>query len=200
MALEQWEIDLRRQLEGKVNNTKPTQTWEEKLVEEIQPLPRNTEKPKDTNNTIVMLVLLIILGCATLFAYDAKSGGRIQSWFASLGTKSSDEPIVQQPSVSGGPNNYDAEIASLRSDIQRIDADNKAKLDKLTTKVQWNSDRLTLMGLLLNENFMIVRNNYNKGHLIFFNRDWTLDQMPHYLELSDDDKEYLKKFVKPSGQ
>jgi len=59
---------------------------------------------------------------------------------------------------------------------------------------------LSLMGLLLNENFMIVRNNYNKGHLIFFNRDWTLDQMPHYLELTDDDKEYLKKFVKPSGQ
>jgi hypothetical protein len=199
MALEQWEIDLRRQLEGKVNNTKPKDTWEQKLVEEIQTLPRNIEKPKDTNNTIVMLVLLIILGVATLFAYDAKSGDKVQSWFASLGTKSSDEPIFQQPSVSG-PKNYDAEIASLRSDIQKVDADNKVKLDNLTTKVQWNNDRLSLMGLLLNENFMIVRNNYNKGHLIFFNRDWTLDQMPHYLELTDDDKEYLKKFVKPSGQ
>lgn len=193
MALEQWEIDLRRQLEGKINNTKPVQTWEQKLVEEIQ--PRNTEKSKE-NNTILMLVLLIVLGCATLFAYDSKSGGKVQSWFAS-GSKMSDELIQQQqPSVSG-PRNYDVEIASLRSDIQRVDADNKAKLDKLITKVQWNSDRLTLMGLLLNENFMIVRNNHDKGHLIFFNRDWTLDQMPHYLQLTDDDKEYLKKFVKP---
>jgi len=193
MALEQWEVDLRRQLEGKINNTKPKdQTWEDKLVEDIQTtLPRRAEKPKD-NNTILMIVLLIILGGVMLFAYDSKSGGKVQS---------SEEAGSVQPTPSvSGPNNYDAEIASLHTDIQRVDADNKAKLDKLTTKVQWNNDRLTLMGMLLNENFMIVRNNYNKGHLVFFNRDWTLDQMPHYLELSDDDKEYLKKFVKPSGQ
>jgi len=195
MALEQWEIDLRRQLEGK---TKSKDTWEEKLVDKN--LPRNTENPKD-NNTILMLVLLIILGGAMLFAYDSKSGGRFQSWLSSLGSKSNDNSMpIEQPSSIEQPINHDAEIAALRADIQRLDSDNKVKLDKLTTKVQWNSDRLTLMGILLNENFMIVRNNYSRGHLIFFNRDWTLDQMPRYLELSDDDKEYLKKFVKPKGQ
>lgn len=186
MALEQWEIDLRRQLEGKINNTKPTQTWEDKS--EIQ--PRRSEKPKD--NTLLMLSLLVVLGCALLFAYDSKSGGKIQSLFST-------DSNVLQPSVNVS-RNYDAEIASLRSDIQRLDADNSAKSDKLNSKIQWNSDRLTLMGMLLNENFMIVRNNNNKDHLIFFNRDWTLDQMPRYLQLSNDDKEYLKKFVKPSGQ
>lgn len=184
--LEQWEINLRRQLEGKVNSTK--QNWEDKLVKEIQPMSNTTEKAKDNNN-IVLMVLLIILGVSMLFAYDAKSGGKVKSWFAS-------ESSVQ----SSDSSKFDAEIALLRSEIQKVATDNNAKLDNLTTKVQWSNDRLTLMGLLLNENFMIVRNNYDKGKLIFFNRDWTLDKMPHYVQLSDDDKEYLKKFVKESVQ
>jgi hypothetical protein len=91
---------------------------------------------------------------------------------------------------------HDTEIASLRSYIQKIDSENKINLEKLTSKLKWNSDRITLMGIMFNENFLIVRNNHFKGHLIFFNRDWTLDQVPHYVQLSDDDKEYLRKFIK----
>ena len=208
MALEQWEIDLRKQLEGRINNNKPKngQTWEDKLVEDIEDLPqvreRAVQKANDkNNNTLIMLVLLIVLGIATLFAYDSKSGGKIQAWIQARFTSSSAPqnptgPVIG-PTNPVGPKSYDAEIAALRADIQRVEADNKANMDKLAAKVKWNGERITLVGMLLNENFMIVRNNYDKGHLIFFNRDWTLDQMPHHLELSDEDRDYLKKFVKP---
>jgi hypothetical protein len=207
MALEQWEIDLRKQLEGRINSNKPKpgQTWEDKLVEEIEDLPQVQERKaqQKANNTLIMLVLLIVLGVATLFAYDSKSGGKIQAWiqskFSSTCTPQDPSGPVIGPTNPTGPQakSYDTEIAALRADIQRVEADNKANMDKMAKKVEWNSQRITLMGMLLNENFMIVRNNYNKGHLIFFNRDWTLDQMPHYLELSDEDREYLKKYVKP---
>lgn len=213
MALEQWEIDLRKQLEGRINSNKPKngQTWEDKLVEEIEDLPQVRERVEQKandkkNNTLVMLVLLIVLGVATLFAYDSKSGGKIQAWIQArlspaCATQDPTGPVIG-PNIGPNPGpqskTYDAEIAALRADIQRVDADNKANMDKLAAKVKWNGERITLMGMLLNENFMIVRNNYNKGHLIFFNRDWTLDQMPHYLELSDEDREYLKKYVRPA--
>lgn len=205
MALEKWEIDLRKQLEERINSTKPKhgQTWEDKLVEEIEDLPQvqtnraaKVVNNKQNSNTVLMLVLLIVLGIATLFAYDSKSGGKIQSWIQSRFSSAPADPSV--PIVTGPTGrNYDAEIAALRSDIQRLDADQKANNEKLTKKVEWNSHRIVLMGMLMNENFMIVRNNQNKGHLIFFNRDWTIDQMPHYLELSDEDRAYLQKFVKP---
>lgn len=206
--LEQWEIDLRKQLEGRINSNKPKngQTWEDKLVDEIQDLPQVRERAQQKaddkkNNTLLMMVLLIVLGIATLFAYDSKSGGKIQAWIQARFTSSPSAPIEQPTGPVIGPTNpsksYDADIAALRADIQKMDAENKANLDKLSKKVDWNGQRITLMGMVLNENFVIVRNNYNKGHLIFFNRDWTLDQMPHYLELTDEDREYLKKYVKP---
>lgn len=196
MALEQWEIDLRRQLTEKVN-TKP-QTWENKLTEEINALPKVVKTKAKDNTTIVMFVLFIVLGCFTLYVYEHKSEGMIQSWISSLFTTNSVEqspvqPQLQKPSYN---TDYDAEIATLRSDIKKIDSENKVNLEKLTSKLKWDSDRITLMGIMLNENFLIVRNNNFKGHLIFFNRDWTLDQAPHYLQLSDDDKDYLRKFIK----
>ena len=206
--LEQWEVDLRKQLEERINNNKPKngQTWEDKLVEEIEDLPQVRERAQrrandKKNNTLIMMVLLIVLGVDMLFAYDSKSGGKIQAWIMARFASSS-APEQPGPSIGPGPStpktkDYDAEIAALRGDIQKMDAENKANLDKLSKKVDWNSQRIVLMGMVLNENFMIVRNNYNRGHLIFFNRDWTIDQMPHYLELSDDDREYLKKYVKP---
>lgn len=199
MALEQWEINLRKQLEGKVNQTPPGKepekgpNWEDKLVQQIQDNP--SQPVKKANNTIIMLVLLIVLGLATLFAYDSKNGGKIQNWISSQ-FSSKEEVGTVQPQ-SNGKRDYDAEIAALRSDIRRVEADNKASVEKLATKVKWNSDRINLMAIMLNENFLILRNGNNKGHMIFFNRDWTLDNMPQYIELSDDDKVYLKKFVKP---
>ena len=204
MALEQWEIDLRKQLEERINQPKPASdnTWEDKLVQDIQGVPPKKANDKPKNNggsTVVMLVLLVVLGIATLFAYDMKNGGAIQNWIMSkFSHNDNTEEIVRPPHNSGGRRDYDAEIAALRSDLQRIDADTKAKVDKLATKVEWNNQRLTLIGVMLNENFMIMRNNADKGHLIFFNRDWTLDQMPHYLELSDGDRAYLQKYVKPA--
>jgi len=206
--LEQWEIDLRKQLEGRINSNKPKngQTWEDKLVEEIEDLPqvreRAQQKVKDKqNNTLIMMVLLIVLGITTLFAYDSKSGGKVQAWIQARFASSVAPEQPTGPVIGPGPHkqkDYDADIAALRNDIQRLEAENKANFDKLTKKVDWNSQRIVLMGMVLNENFMIVYNNYNRSHLIFFNRDWTIDQMPHHLELTDEDREYLKKYVKPA--
>ena len=190
MALEKWEIDLRKQLEGKISTK--TQTWEDDLIKEIQPLPQTVKKSQD-NNTVFMLVLLVVLGIAMLYAYDSKSGGKLQSLIVSsfVTQSESTQPIINLPK------SHDAEIAALRSDLQKLNDDNKTKLDAIASKVTYDSERLNLIGILLNENFLIVRNNQNKGHLIFFNRDWTLDQMPRYMQISDADKEYLNKFVKP---
>jgi uncharacterized membrane protein len=98
MALEQWEIDLRRQLTEKVNNK--SQTRENKLTEEIKSLPK-VVKTKD-NTTIVMFVLFIVLGCFTLYVYEHKSEGKIQSWISSFSESVESEPVEQ--SHSQNPN------------------------------------------------------------------------------------------------
>lgn len=183
MAIEQWEIDLCKQLEGK----NKTQNWEDDLKKDIQPLPQIVKKSED--NTIFMLALLVVLGVAMLYAYDSKSGGTLRSLIVQF-MQFIEKPIIHLPK------SHDVEIAAIRSDLQKLEAENKSNLDAITSKVNYDSERINLIGILLNENFLIVRNNQNKGHLIFFNRDWTLDQMPRYMQLSDLDKEYLNKFVR----
>ena len=184
MALEQWEIDLRKQLDKKVNTPKHVKTLEDKIVETIQGTTTVVPSKPAGNNTSLMMVLLIVLGLAMLFAYDEKSGGGFQSWVTSKFHPVADDVVL--------PKTQNTEIAALQSDIQRIEADNQ----KLAAKVKFNTDRLNLMGMLLNENFTIMKNNYDKNNLMFFKRDWTFDQMPRHITLTDEDREYLKKFVK----
>lgn len=192
MALEQWEKDLRRQLSG-VKAARREQ-WEDDLVQEIEdvaPRRRNSSK----SNTTTFVGCLIMLGILTAFAYDQKSGAITHWWQTTHQNIAVVPPLPSKPQKS-----YDADIADLRGAVQKTQADlaaQQASLTKLESKTKYNAERITLTGMILNENFMIVRNAYDKNHLIFFNRDWTLDQMPHYLQLSDADKEYLKKYVKP---
>ena len=65
-----------------------------------------------------------------------------------------------------------------------------------TSQVPYIKDYFT--NLLLNENFSMIMKGADASDFIFFNRDWTLDRMPKYIELTEDDKEYLKKFVRPN--
>lgn len=166
--LEQWEIDLRQQLEEKINYK------EEKM--ETKANVENLSKKEYMNNTFVMLFVLILLVFAIVFIYNSKKIKDVK-----------DNVGIKYPTKT----NYDIQIASLRSDIENV----VSSSNKLNGKIQANNDRLSVMGMLLTENFLIVRNNHDKNDLVFFNRDWSLDRMPKHLRLSDEDKEYLKKFT-----
>jgi len=181
MALEQWEKDLRRQLSG-VKVLK-RERWEDNLAKEIEDIiPRK-------KHTTTFVGCLIILGILTAFAFDQKTGAITHWW------KTTQQNIAIVPPLPSRPQkSYDADIADLRGIVQKTQAD----LIKLELRTKSNSEKITLAGMIINENFMIVRNSYDKNHLVFFNRDWTLDQMPHYLQLTDSDKEYLKNYVKPA--
>ena len=174
MAVEQWEIDLRKLLEDKAASPKPT------IV------VSNVEKPVKPSNSwsdiIFMVVALILLGGIILFALDAKSGDKL------LQTK--------LPKISIF-NNKD-----LENKVQRLEDETHEqftallkKFDKLSTNLDAAVIKTNLMGFLLNENFMIVRDNKDKNHLIFFKRDWKLNHAPQYLKISDEDLQYLQKYI-----
>jgi hypothetical protein len=210
-VLEQWEIDLRNQL---LEGSQSEREWEERFRNELRDVPpRKTprkNKPTRDNNMpsrfenkakktkkdgyfgyyLVILCLIVAAG----FVYNQKSNGAITSWVQNrIQISTPDRPVPQNPTLPSMPPDKSSEVAQLQVDVAKI----KQDMDTLTGKVKWNSDRITLMGILLNENFVIMSNNYDRSHLIFFNADWTIDKMPRYLEIQEKDKEYLQKFVKP---
>lgn len=203
-VLEQWEIDLRNQL---LEGSQSEREWEERLRNELQDVPSRKKRKKETptikkENVVVVeknkkksdgvlgyYLIIFVLLAMSLFIYNQKSGGAITKWFGNRIQISPELPASSKPV----PPNKSTDVTQLQVDVAKI----KQDMEVLTSKVKWNSDRITLMGMVLNENFVITGNNYDRSHLIFFNADWTIDKMPKYLELQEKDKEYLKKFVKP---
>jgi len=74
------------------------------------------------------------------------------------------------------------------------------KLKEFSTKIlevtKGNIDKITLLGILQNNNSCVIKNNLPKSDLIFINSDWTIDKMPTAINLDDEDKNFLKQYVK----
>lgn len=199
MALEDWENELRKQFEeteeksasDKYVDSVPQQ---KNKIEVPSPVPAPVIVPVIENkdsSTFVFFVLLVIIGLATILVYDNKTGNHFKNWiFSSFQNKQSVSVVKEET--------FDPELVKLKSDIDKFKLENKSSLDAINAKLNVNSSKIGLMGLLLNENFSMIMKGADASDFIFFNRDWTLDRMPKYIELTEDDKEYLKKFVRPN--
>ena len=127
--MEQWEIELRKQL-GQNNVQK-------EHVEE--------------NKNALSLIVLIILGVLTLISYEKKSSINVKSWvqnqFDTISTKVDDKDL-------DGIKQQNEEIKKTIVDLEK--------------KTKWNNDRIFILGLMSNENNLILQNDYDKNHLLFF--------------------------------
>jgi hypothetical protein len=180
MSLEQWEKELIKYFEIK-NSEIPSSKNKS----------NGTFASKNTNNdTFLMMLLFVVLGISIFIAYDFKTDGYIQKMvFSEKPEIEKNIPIIERKE----PIVQNKEIETLKEEMKK----NKDILDKIVSKTQSNTDRIALMGVMINENFCIDKNNFSKEDMIFLNRDWTLNKMPKYIILSEDDKEYLNKYVKP---
>lgn len=172
MALEQWEKDLRLQLTGAKSIH---ESWENDLAHDIADAPY---KKSVKNNTNFFAACLIVLTFLILFVYDHKTGA-IQQWLETVSNKSHDD------------------IENLKNIVSQHQVElegQQQSLEKLQARTKNNTEKINLSGILMNENFTIIRNEADRKQLIFFNRDWTIDKMPQHLSLSDEDKEYLQKY------
>lgn len=169
MALEQWEIDLRKQLEGKsdgyINN-----------ISIKAPQPKQNKQ----SDVLPLFIVLMLLGCTTLFLINQQNNGSLKEWV--LSKFKSVEKTDEKTEL----------LLKLIDNSKSVDS----RLDKLSNKITINEDKITVIGMLLNENFAILKHKQDQSDFILLNRDWTLNKMPKYLSLSDSDKEYLQKYVK----
>lgn len=77
------------------------------------------------------------------------------------------------------------EIETLRSEIEQLEEKNKIERKKVY-----------LLGIINNENTIILEKNYNRNDLIYITPDWELSKMPKHLKLSEEDKLNIQKYVK----
>lgn len=191
-AQEQWEIDLRNQLlDGPELQKEKMRKERVRASLTPDPEPLRTALKKEPESLLGYYVIIVLLIIMSLFIYNQKCGGDIASWFANR-IQFADEK--KTPPVNVPPANKSNDIVQLKLDMEKM----KQDIEIMSSKLKWNSDRIALMGVLMNENFVIMGNNYDRSDLIFFNADWTINKMPRYLQIQENDRKYLQKFVKPN--
>ena len=192
MKMEPWEIELQNQLQDSKPEAPKSETvkQEEKKPENID-MPVQEIKVEDSSSSLSFLILLIILTIAMLFVYDHKTGGKLREW--TLSHFSNKNEVIEKVENKKLIEN---DSSKMKEEFDKFVASHKGQLDALQNKVGSIRDKVMLMGLLLNENFNIIKQNEDKDEMVFFNSDWTLNKMPTHIDLSDEDKEYLKKYVK----
>ena len=197
MELEDWEKELRNEYGSPEVKAEPTPSaqsapvpvQEPKLEEPKVKIKPVDDKSKDSG-TWLFLVLFLILGITIVWIYDDKTGGKIKSSIMSTFHSKENVQPEEKELIS------DAEVGKLKNELEKFRSENKTAIDAIQAKLNSNSSKIGLMGLLLNENFTMIMNGKDASDFIFFNRDWTLDRMPKYIEMTEDDKEYLKKFIR----
>jgi hypothetical protein len=202
MELEDWEKELRNEYGSPEVKAEPTPSAQSAPVPvqepkvEIKPVEDKPveikpveDTPKDSG-TWLFLILFLILGITIVWIYDDKTGGKIKSSIMSTFHSKENVKPEEKELIS------DAEVAKLKTELEKFRSENKTVIDAIQAKLNSNSSKIGLMGLLLNENFTMIMNGKDASDFVFFNRDWTLDRMPKYIEMTEDDKEYLKKFIR----
>jgi hypothetical protein len=172
--MEQWEINLRNQLSGK------------KEKKESVVYSQNFAMPENKNNILVFG--LIILGFAILFTMDYKTGLITNLFKKGTSSVSVQKDAVEEDQQEIEPVNTN-ELENLKVD-----------LEKLQSKVKFNNERIILMGMLLNENFSILKLDKDKDDFIFFDRKWKLKGWPQNVILTESDKEWLKSYIVEKNQ
>ena len=197
MELEDWEKELRNEYGSPEVKAEPTPSAQSAPVPVQEPKveePKVEIKPVDDKSkdsgTWLFLVLFLILGITIVWIYDDKTGGKIKSSIMSTFHSKENVQPKEKELIS------DAEVGKLKNELEKFRSENKTAIDAIQAKLNSNSSKIGLMGLLLNENFTMIMNGKDASDFIFFNRDWTLDRMPKYIEMTEDDKEYLKKFIR----
>lgn len=72
----------------------------------------------------------------------------------------------------------------------------KAEIEQLEEKNKIERKKIYLLGIINNENTIILEKNYNRNDLIYITTDWELSKMPKYLKLSEEDKLSIQRYVK----
>jgi hypothetical protein len=65
------------------------------------------------------------------------------------------------------------------------------KIAEIMEKIRKQDEKLFVLGIVVNENAVVLKNNLSKKDVLIIEKDWKLQNYPKYLKMSEKDKEYF---------
>lgn len=145
---------------------------------------------KKEKNTIhyeskwVLFILTAILLATYLYKKDKKTLNSIlfnQQPSAPMSSKIFDVASEQQIEE------LDEKIRTLRNEFEK-------KTIELGQSDEQQKKRNALIGMIINENFYILKNKMNLKDVLYLNPDWTIDRLPKHVKIEN--TEEVEKYLK----
>jgi hypothetical protein len=174
-----------KELEEKLNRLSPQQKHPRKDTASID---LYAQKP-DNGKSLSLWVLIMFLCVSLAVVWRVKSPD--SNSIAQRQWDAFNNSSVQPPVQPTQPTQLQISFAELKRQYEEIDA----KAEKMWEKTQWNTKRITLLGIINNNNWVVTKERYSRHDLIFLNADWTINQWPKHLDLDESDIEFLRPFV-----
>lgn len=194
----EWLNSLEDQLKSSLSSDVPKSN-----TLQIDVSPKLPEKPEERKNDMdeifnkknmpVLLLVALAIVIITWFNYQEKLNNQLSNNMQMPGQITD---LNQVPPWYQNQNNNNAPSINNSPTL-----DKKVELltvgtQKIWERTKWNTDSLILLSIINNNNSFVLKNNYPKSELIFLNSDWTINKMPTAVQLDDEDKEFLRKFVR----
>lgn len=160
------------------------QQWEINLRKDLKGVKKKKPESKAISKWIIVLLLLVSFIALIGIKLDLSQYWTKKSEITTVESKPEIKPVP--PVVNG--------TKELRSELEKIKLENKEKFDDLNVRLSKNIDRVRLLGMMNNENWLVIRNQGpNSEEFIYFNSDWTVNRMPQYLKISPADRMFLRR-------
>lgn len=172
VILEPWEIELRKVLNGG------------KYKKDHHHNCLSKRKKKNLFNFYFFANIFLFLILIALMYFSVEK-------YKSLGVN---EERLPEKNI---PNNISNIFSEKKSDLdavkEKINVINE-KQKQLEVNLSTVKNRVVLFGALHNENWSILKDGKDKKDLIFVNEDWTINGLPKYILISDEDRLFLEKY------
>lgn len=201
-----WKQDLERQLDEVVSvqsQAKPRVVRKKTSTTTTNKsfLNKNTSGNDNNYFTLPLVLLICIMSIALVASYNFRKRGEVYaSSPASMHQQHFDVRVLQDYQEDARRHQehlMSQQKGEWESHRRQFEDSAEAAIRETYGRTKVNRERLTLLGILYNNNIAAMR--AGTKDYIFINSDWTINRYPNHLNLDTEDRAFLSKFVKSNN-
>ena len=158
---------------------------------EIVAGPYETRRKKSNNKTFNLFLSILILIVFIFIVFQNKKD-KIDILKFEWENWTQEAPEVESRPETKPPLLKDPQILDIQSKLNSL----QKEYESLSSESALVRKRNTLLAIINNNNWCVIKNNLNKNDLIYLMGDWKISQYPKHINLSESDREFLKEFVR----
>ena len=177
------------------------QSFDDKLKREpkvrkraVHGLEVETVKTTDHNFNLPLFLLILLLTIGLFASWNWRRGGSVYANQQGYSAQSHQYNNYLNDFYQQQEHWRQQQVDQSNSRRTQFEEAAEAAAKKTWERTKWNSERITLLGILYNNNMTAQRTG--RHDYIYLNEDWTINRLPNHLRLDADDRSFLRKFVR----